>query len=75
MAADHSKKTATPSTSARRMRGYKGLPDFTFTVGRMPNPLLSTRMVWDPDINPEGLAEQWKHTFVFGGGRTPAFVL
>jgi len=24
-------------------------------------------MVWDPDINPEGLAEQWKHTFVFGG--------
>ena len=32
----------------------------------MANPLLSTRMVWDPDINPEGLAEQWKHTFVFG---------
>ena len=63
MAADHSKKTATSSTSARRMRGYKGFPDFTFTAGRMPNPLLSTRMVWDPDINPEGLAEQWKHTW------------
>src|SRR5437773_9400832 len=51
--------------------GYKGFPDFTFTAGRMPNPLLSTRMVWDPDINPEGLAEQWKHTFVFGGEALP----
>ena len=50
--------------------GYKGFPDFTFTGGRMPNPLVTTRMVWDPDINPEGLAEQWKHTFTlnFGGG-------
>lgn len=46
--------------------GYKGFPGFTFTGGRMPNPLVNTRMVWDPDINPEGLAEQWKHTFVFG---------
>src|SRR5262249_43452191 len=45
--------------------GYKGFPGFTFTGGRMPNPLVTTLMVWDPDINPEGLAEQWKHTFVF----------
>jgi len=50
--------------------GYKGFPDFTFTGGRMPNPLVTTAMLWDPDINPEGLAEQWKHTFTlnFGGG-------
>ena len=46
--------------------GYKGFKDITLTVGRMPNPLVSTFMVWDPDINPEGLAEQWKHTFTFG---------
>ena len=52
--------------------GYKGFPDFTFTGGRMPNPLVNTRMVWDPDINPEGLAEQWKHTFVFGAEPAPA---
>jgi len=55
--------------------GYKGFPDFTFTGGRMPNPLVTTLMVWDPDINPEGLAEQWKHTFTFnigGGGGEPA---
>jgi hypothetical protein len=36
-------------------------PNFTLTVGRMANPLVSTLMVWDADINPEGLAEQFKH--------------
>jgi hypothetical protein len=52
--------------------GYKGFPDFTFTAGRMPNPLvIANRLVWDPDINPEGLAEQWKHTFVFGAEPPP----
>ncbi|HEU0208261.1 MAG TPA: putative porin [Candidatus Udaeobacter sp.] len=48
--------------------GYKGFPGFTFTGGRMPNPFVNTSMVWDDDINPEGLAEQWKHTFTIGGG-------
>jgi hypothetical protein len=50
--------------------GYKGFKDVTLTIGRMPNPLVTTLMTWDPDINPEGLAEQWKHTFdfSFGGG-------
>jgi Putative porin len=51
--------------------GYKGFPGFTFTGGRMPNPFVTTLMVWDDDINPEGLAEQWKHTFVFGGEAPP----
>jgi hypothetical protein len=46
--------------------GYRGFPDLTLTVGKMPNPLVSAFMVWDPDINPEGLAEQWKHTFNIG---------
>ena len=35
-------------------------PNFTLTVGRMPNPLVSTLMVWDGDINPEGFAEQFR---------------
>ncbi len=54
--------------------GYKGFRDVVLTVGRMPNPLITTSMVWDPDINPEGLAEQWKHTFniSLGGGTTSA---
>jgi hypothetical protein len=51
--------------------GYKGFPGVTLTAGRMPNPMVNTRMVWDPDINPEGLAEQWKHTFVFGAEPAP----
>ena len=51
--------------------GYKGFPDFTFTAGRMPNPMVNTRLLWDPDINPEGLAEQWKHTFIFGAEPAP----
>lgn len=43
--------------------GYKGFKDITLTAGRMPQPLVTTLMVWDDDINPEGAAEQWKHTF------------
>jgi hypothetical protein len=54
--------------------GYKGFHDITLTAGRMPNPLITTSMVWDADINPEGVAEQWKHTFnlSFGGGSSGA---
>jgi len=54
--------------------GYKGFRDITLTGGRMPNPLITTSMIWDADINPEGLAEQWKHTFnlSYGGGQTSA---
>jgi hypothetical protein len=54
--------------------GYKGIRDVTLTAGRMPNPLVATSMLWDADINPEGIAEQWKHTFnfSFGGGQTTA---
>jgi hypothetical protein len=54
--------------------GYSGLKDFRFTAGRMPNPFVTTSMVWDADINPEGLSEQWKHTFniSLGGGATSA---
>lgn len=34
--------------------------EWTFTAGRMANPLVTTSMVWDGDINPEGLAEQYR---------------
>jgi hypothetical protein len=49
---------------------YAGFPDIKLIAGRMPNPLVTTPMLWDDDINPEGLAQQWKHTFdvAFGGG-------
>lgn len=32
------------------------------TVGKMPNPLYTTPLVWDPDLNPEGAAEHLKFT-------------
>lgn len=53
--------------------GYKGVRDLTLTAGKMANPFITSSMVWDPDINPEGLAEQWKHTFnlSFGGESSP----
>lgn len=52
--------------------GYSGFRDTRLTAGKMPNPFVTTSMVWDGDINPEGLAEQWRHTFniSFGGGQT-----
>ena len=31
------------------------------TVGRMPNPLYTTPMVWSPNITPEGFAERFKY--------------
>ena len=39
----------------------RNVGDFTFTGGRMPSPLVSNSMVWDDDINVEGLSEQWSH--------------
>lgn len=35
---------------------------FDFTVGKMPNPLYTSSMVWSPSINPEGLAEHLKYS-------------
>jgi hypothetical protein len=32
------------------------------TAGKMPNPFYTTSMVWDPDLNPEGLAERFKYS-------------
>ncbi len=32
------------------------------TVGKMPNPLYTTPMVWSGNISPEGFAENFKHT-------------
>ena len=48
--------------------GYKGFKGLTLTTGKMENPFIHSSMVWDPDINPEGLAEQYKYTIKLGGG-------
>jgi hypothetical protein len=41
---------------------YKPFNWLTLEGGKMPNPFVTTRMVWDPDIFPEGLAEQFNFT-------------
>ena len=54
--------------------GYKGIRDLTLVVGKLQNPFVTSSMVWDGDINPEGMVEQYKHTFSFnvGGGSSSA---
>jgi hypothetical protein len=42
--------------------GFTPTSEWTILAGRMPNPFVTTSMVWDGDINPEGLAEQFKRT-------------
>ncbi len=43
--------------------GWKATPDFTLIGGQMPNPLYTTNMIWDDNINPAGAAEKFDHTF------------
>jgi polyhydroxyalkanoate synthesis regulator phasin len=42
--------------------GWRAGDWLDITAGRMPNPLYTTPMVWDPDLNPEGAAERLKYT-------------
>jgi hypothetical protein len=39
--------------------GWKPTPWLTLQAGKMPNPVFTTPMVWDSDINPEGLSERF----------------
>ena len=40
--------------------GWRPTSWFEMTVGRMPQPLYTSPMVWDSDINPEGAFEKFK---------------
>jgi hypothetical protein len=42
--------------------GWRPVKWLDITVGKMPNPLYSTAMLWDPDLNPEGAAEKLKYS-------------
>lgn len=42
----------------------------TLSGGKISNPFVSTRMIWDPDLNPEGFAEQF-HTTLGGSVSSP----
>ncbi len=40
--------------------GYRPTEWLTLIGGRMENPFVRTNMVWDPELSPEGFAEQFK---------------
>jgi hypothetical protein len=42
--------------------GWRPWDWLDLTVGKMPNPLYTTPMVWDGDLNPEGAAEHFKYS-------------
>lgn len=50
---------------------YTPFPWLTVEGGKLPNPFTTTRMTWDPDIYPEGLAEQFRFTLGPWGGNSP----
>jgi len=41
--------------------GWHPIDEINITVGKMANPLFTTPMVWDSDINPEGASEHFKY--------------
>jgi hypothetical protein len=41
--------------------GWRPTTWFDFTLGKMQQPLVTTPMVWDSDLNPEGAAERFKY--------------
>ncbi len=43
--------------------GWHATSDITLIGGQMPNPLYTTNLVWDDNLNPAGAAEEWDHTF------------
>jgi len=48
----------------------QALPWMSVTLGRMPNPFVSTDLVWDPDLQFEGMAATWRYAF----GTSPSHV-
>jgi polyhydroxyalkanoate synthesis regulator phasin len=45
--------------------GWSGIPGVTIIGGKQPNPLYTTDLVWDADINPTGISERFDlHKFL-----------
>ena len=53
---------------------WKPVDFLTITGGKQRNPIYTTDLVWDPDINPEGASEvaSWTFPVDFGGDDAPA---
>jgi hypothetical protein len=55
-------KSATGVNVGQAYLGWRPGDWLDVTIGKMPNPLYTTPMTWDGDLNPEGLAEHFKYT-------------
>jgi hypothetical protein len=42
--------------------GWRATDWLALEGGRLPNPLVTTHLVWDSDINPEGLAQKFRYS-------------
>ncbi len=51
---------------ARAFLKYQPTEWLTLQGGKIANPFVASPMIWDPNLNPEGLAEQVKFTVGFG---------
>lgn len=52
---------------SRAYLGWKALDGLTFIAGKQANPFYTTDLVWDGDVNPDGLVERVEfHKFVSG---------
>jgi len=53
--------------------GYKPADWITFEIGKFSNPFYTTDLLWDPDINPDGVYEQIQfHKLFASGSSAPA---
>ncbi|HEX2584901.1 MAG TPA: putative porin, partial [Steroidobacteraceae bacterium] len=49
-------------------------PWLSVTLGRMPNPFVYTDLVWDPDLQFEGVAATWRYKFSSSASPTHVFL-
>ena len=57
-----------PIYISRAFVGWNATDWFTLIVGKQPNPFYTTDLVWDPDINPSGVVENFKFHKLFSCG-------
>lgn len=56
---------------SKAFMGWNATDWATVTIGKQANPFYTTDLVWDPDINPDGIVENVRfHKMFFGGGDT-----
>ncbi|XHR29442.1 MAG: putative porin [Chthoniobacteraceae bacterium] len=57
-----------PIYVSRAFVGWNATDWLTLIAGKQPNPFYTTDLVWDPDINPSGLVENFKIHKLFSCG-------